>query len=122
MKHIRVIIIAAILVAILAVCTAILLVRKGSDAGGATYAHIYLDGAKVRDIRLDTLRAPLTFTVRAADGGFNTVRATADGIEVTDADCPDRICVETGRSNSEAKPIICAPHGLVIEVSEDAGD
>ena len=54
------------------------------------------------------------FTFAADDGGYNTVTIKDGKIAVTDADCPDRYCMQRGFCNS-GTAIVCLPHKLVIE-------
>ena len=37
-------------------------------------------------------------------------------IRVSAADCPDQVCVEQGYISDGTVPIVCLPHGLVIEI------
>lgn len=61
------------------------------------------------------------FQVKTA-GGVNTVEIRDGKIRVKDADCPDKTCVRMGWLDSAAMPIVCLPHGLVIEfVDADGG-
>lgn len=70
---------------------------------------------------LDLLsEADRTFTVQTAHGS-NTVEIKDHKIRVQSADCPDQTCVKMGWLDSSAMPIVCLPHGLVIEFTEDAG-
>ena len=43
-------------------------------------------------------------------------------ISVTEADCPDGICVRQGKLTTAGVPIVCMPHRLVIEIYGDAID
>ncbi len=53
--------------------------------------------------------------------GKNTVEIKDGKIRVKDADCPDKVCVNTGWLSSSAVPIVCLPHRLVIEFAESGG-
>lgn len=37
-------------------------------------------------------------------------------VRVSEADCPDQICVRKGATNQTADPIACLPNGLIVEV------
>ena len=58
------------------------------------------------------------FTLQPLDGGYNTVTIRDGKIAVTAADCPDQYCVNRGFC-SGGVPIVCLPHGLVIEFLGD---
>lgn len=55
------------------------------------------------------------------DGGVNTIEIKDGKICVKDADCPDKTCVRMGWLESSAMPIVCLPHGLVIEFVDGDG-
>ncbi len=62
-----------------------------------------------------------TFDVKT-DGGVNTIEIKDGKIRVKEADCPDKTCVRMGWLESSAMPIVCLPHGLIIEfVDADSG-
>ncbi|MCH5269273.1 MAG: NusG domain II-containing protein [Lachnospiraceae bacterium] len=82
----------------------------------ALYAHIYLQGELLTSIDLRTVTETYTFTVEIPEGGSNTIGVKPGAITVLDADCPDRLCVLTGYTDSTLLPIICLPHGLIIRL------
>ncbi len=106
--------------AVCAVCAAAVFVF--SLSAGST-AVIYSDGREIRRIDLDKVREPYELEV-TTEYGVNTVRVEHGRICVTDADCPDKICVKSGYTDSPAAPIVCLPHRLsvVIEAKEGAAD
>ena len=55
---------------------------------------------------------------------MNTVEIKDHMIHVSDADCPDRICVDTGWIGGDRKsvPIVCLPNQLVIEFEKSSAD
>lgn len=101
----------------------------------SAYACIYQNGTLLKTIDLSRISAPYSFTIESPDGGFNTItlRPAKDSTKVSgenapgticisDADCPDRLCVSMGESASSLLPIVCLPHGLVIQIKETAPD
>ncbi len=82
---------------------------------GGTDAHtaeIRSDGTLIRTIDLRT--APDEPFVVSGSGGTNTVCVKTGSISVTEASCPDKICVKHGELRSELLPIICLPNRLEI--------
>lgn len=59
-----------------------------------------------------------TFRIEYPDGGWNDITIENSQIFVSDADCPDKTCVKSGRLRNEHIPIVCLPHRLVIRFSE----
>ena len=103
-----------IFVSVIVICAAIY-VYTGSRPAPGMIANIYQDGVCIRSIDLGSLTAPETFTVYC-DGGENTILAEPGRICVSDADCPDKICVNDGWLSDSASPIVCLPHRLVIRL------
>ena len=70
---------------------------------GTVLYSIDLNGTEDRDIRIS-----------APDGGYNLVKIQNGTICISEADCPDQTCVETGRLKSDYLPIVCLPHKLIV--------
>lgn len=81
-------------------------------------------------VRIDgeiTARYPLsadrTEELEGYGGGFNRLVIENGTARITDASCPDGICVRTGRISKDGQSIICLPHRISIEViSEEKND
>lgn len=58
------------------------------------------------------------FRIDSKDGGWNEIKIENGKICISDADCPDHTCVNTGVLRSESVPIVCLPHRLVIRFAE----
>ena len=54
--------------------------------------------------------------VIADEHGANTIRIEDESIAVIDADCPDHVCVKTGKAMKKGDVIACLPHKLLIQV------
>ncbi len=82
--------------------------------------RIVSDGRTLYTIDLSTAEDE-TFTV--GYGGHENIVEIRDGrIRVADADCPDKTCVRMGWLSNASMPIVCLPHHLVIEFTDDDGD
>ncbi|MBO5733313.1 MAG: NusG domain II-containing protein [Clostridia bacterium] len=53
--------------------------------------------------------------------GTNTVTVSDGEIYVSDADCPDRLCIRHGKLNNKYDSIVCLPNKLVIEYKNGSG-
>lgn len=62
-----------------------------------------------------------TFEVKSADGGVNLIEIKDGKIRVKSADCPDKTCVRMGWLDSSAMPIVCLPHQLIVEFTDNDG-
>lgn len=95
----------------------IFLNRKAAPAASLT-AELYQDGSLIREISLNEVAEPYTFTIYAQNGGFNTVEVRSGSIGIVSADCPDQICVRQGFIGSSLLPVTCLPNRLVIQIRE----
>ena len=93
---------------------------RAANAGG-TVAVITQGGTEVRRIDLDRVEAPYTLTFDTEDGGHNCVLVEPGGISVTEANCPDQVCVRQGTIHNDLLPIVCLPNELVVTI-EGAGE
>ena len=106
-------IIVLLLAGAVAASAAVLLLRDGSAPSPT--ARITRDGVLLEEIDLETVDQPRSFTLE--DGsGTNTVQVERGRIRVSEADCPDQVCVNRGWISDGTVPIICLPHKLIIEI------
>ena len=76
-------------------------------------AMIYVDGNLYGCYLLSD---NITDFVVETRNGYNTVSIREGKIGVTEADCPDKTCVNTGFTDNSAFPVICMPHRLEIVI------
>lgn len=79
-------------------------------------AVVSLNGKTIKTISLTEDLDPITFTIEDSKGGYNTVVVKDGQVGITDTNCPDKICVQTGFISDSVFPIVCLPHGLTIEI------
>ena len=90
----------------------ILLGERGTSS---PVARITLDGELIREIPLNEVEESYSFTVDA-EGGSNTILVEPGRIRVSEADCPDQVCVNQGFISDGTVPVVCLPHKLMIEI------
>ena len=73
--------------------------------------EIICDGVVVERINLPTEQNRTIHIERG--GSYNTIEIKDGEIFVSEADCPDQICVKTGKLKGDM-PIVCLPNRLVI--------
>ncbi len=106
-----------IIIAALAVAAAgaVLFIRFFGAPG--TKAEIVKGGEVLYSIDLDKVAEEYEIEIGDGDGDRNVVTVRPGMICVSSADCPDKICVNTGWASKEHPyPIVCMPHGLVIRI------
>ena len=55
--------------------------------------------------------------VSGYNGGENQVVIKDGAVYMSDADCPDKLCVNMGRISKAGETIVCLPHRVVVEIS-----
>ncbi len=110
-------ILLAVLAVAVAACCAVLLMPK--ERG--TIARVTFNGNVLSEIDLSAVDSPSSFIV-TGEAGSNTIAVEQGRIRVTEADCPDQVCVNQGWISDSALPIVCLPNKLVIEIIGGEGD
>ena len=113
MKKADFIVIAAVLVVIGVLC----LVLYGAGKTGS-FVQVELDGTVTETLPLDKDTQKQIETPY----GTNTLVIKDGTVTVTDADCPDKICVRHPSVSRSGESIICLPHRLVISIVDGSGD
>ena len=86
-----------------------------NELGGGTIAVITVDGVEYDRIDLSKVTESYDIDIDTQDG-HNTVHVEPGRISVTEADCPDGICVAQGAIDKGGVPIVCMPHRLVVKI------
>ena len=104
-------VIALLLLAAVAGSAAFLLLQSGGTEHPV--ARITRDGVLLEEIDLSRVDTPYSITLE--DGsGTNTVLVEPGRVRVSEADCPDQICVNQGWIADGTVPIVCLPHRLIL--------
>ncbi|MFR8236871.1 MAG: NusG domain II-containing protein [Dorea sp.] len=53
------------------------------------------------------------------NGGTNILKISDGTADITEADCPDQICVKQRSIAADHESIICLPNKVVVEISSD---
>ena len=135
-----------LIVSVVVVCALLFLLRVYSSEGRAEeqelYAVISLDGETIFRCRLselglasdeEMLKASseiyedelISFSKEGVEVrtslGYNIISYTHGeegdaGIYCSGADCPDRVCMDTGLITGDTEPIVCLPHRLIARL------
>ena len=102
-------------------CAAVILFRGGKAEGGKT-AEIIKDGEVVEQIDLSAVDEPYDLKIESG-GGYNIAHVESGAVSITEADCPDKVCIRQGKITDASYPIVCLPHKLTVRiVSGDGGE
>ncbi|MGN0395350.1 MAG: NusG domain II-containing protein [Coprococcus sp.] len=77
------------------------------------YAEVYVDGELKEKIALSDSGI---YKIETASG-TNVVVIEDGEAYVSEADCPDRLCVNMGHISKNGDNIVCVPHKLVVQIS-----
>ena len=108
-----------LLLAAVAASAAWLLLRDGDT--DAPTARILRDGVLLEEIDLNQVEESYTLTFED-ERGTNTVLVEPGRIRISEADCPDQVCVNQGFISDGTVPIVCLPHRLLVEIVGAEGD
>ncbi len=119
MKKNDLILIAVILVLALVCAAGIRIWQKNNTKSGAV-AVVTVDGVRYGAYPLSE---DITERIDLADGTYNILVIEDGYADVTEASCPDQICVNHNRIRYSGESIVCLPNKLIVEVEggEDNG-
>ncbi|EGS36345.1 MULTISPECIES: NusG domain II-containing protein [Megasphaera] len=83
-----------------------------------THAVIHVDGAIYKTIPLTGHKGTFLFTIHTSKG-YNTVVVKNESIGITNANCPDKLCVHQGFISQVGSTTVCLPHRVLIEIKSD---
>ena len=109
-----------ILIAVVLVAVAALFgYTKFKDANEkAAFVEVYKDNELYKEISLDE---EAEFTIKDGEH-INKVKVHDRGVEVTEANCPDKVCVKTGFITKPSQSIVCIPNKLNIKIVDGNSD
>lgn len=65
------------------------------------------------------LNKDMEFKIEGYEGGTNYLVIKDGEAYLTDASCPDLLCVHMGKISCDGQSIICLPNRVVVEVRDD---
>ena len=80
-----------------------------------THAGVYQDGGLLLTVDINAQPPPDPFMIEYGRG-FNVITVEKGRIRVSEANCPDGLCVRQGWLENGRMPITCLPHRLVIRL------
>lgn len=82
-------------------------------------AKITVDGKFFKTVELT--KEEQTIDVKTKFG-YNNLKVHDYGIEMIDADCPDKVCLSFGFIERNGGTIVCLPHRLMVEIVGAPGE
>ncbi len=86
------------------------------DSGGSV--EITIDGE-----RYQTLSLSKNTTIELPAGNGSNILTIRDGAaDMTDADCPDQLCVKQKAISHTGETLVCLPHKVVVKVINNSNE
>lgn len=116
MKRADVLLISIVLIAALAFIVPRWLSNDTDKAGPGNnlVANITVDGKLYKTVKLT--KEEQTIDIRT-ERGYNILKVYDYGIEMYDADCPDKVCLGFGHITRPKQTIVCLPHRVLVEIA-----
>jgi hypothetical protein len=84
------------------------------------YVTIQVDGTVYKTL---SLSQDTTLDIPGVDGGSNHLVIQNGKATISDADCPDKLCVHQAAISNDGESLVCLPHKIIVKVSaEDSPD
>lgn len=110
MKRNDILLIAGILLlALLATGFYYLIYQESGDM-----VQISVNGNVIKTFPLDS---DTTYTIKLTDGGTNTLEIKDGSARITEADCPDKLCVHQKKISRQGETLVCLPHKTVVTIT-----
>lgn len=96
---------------------ALFLIQHFKETGDRV--EIYQDSVLIYSLPLNKDK---TIRIPSKNGGYNIVTISNGQVRVSEASCPDQVCVRHGPTCVTKDPIVCLPNKLVVQVITADGD
>lgn len=96
-----------ILAAILSFCGYHLLYSKNGDT-----VEITVDGTLIKTLPLKT---DTSYTIQT-EFGTNQLEIKDGSVNITEANCPDKLCVHQKTISKQGETLVCLPHKTVVSI------
>lgn len=93
----------------------VVFIMSGANNDSTLNAVVQVDGTIYKTVPLSAHSGTDTFTIKT-ENGYNKVVVKDQSIAITEADCPDKICINEGFISKPGQTIACLPHKIIIEV------
>lgn len=92
----------------------LLLINKFLHNDPAVFVEISIDGIPVETL---DLKNDQEYTIKNDGGGTNILIIKNGEAWVTEASCPDKICIHQGKISRDGEMIVCLPNRMIVKIS-----
>lgn len=78
--------------------------------------QVTVDGKLFKTLPLDQN----TTYIIETKSGKNVLEIKNGSANITDADCPDKLCVHQEKISRQGQTLVCLPHKVVVSISSDS--
>lgn len=89
----------------------LLLIFNNNETGSKV--SVQMNGKEIITFDLDK---DITYTIEGDNGALNTFTIKDGYVDMIDASCPDKVCVEHKSIHHNHETIICLPNQVVLEI------
>jgi hypothetical protein len=93
-----------------------LFARKLTEGQEGKQVVVSVDGVEVASFPLDE---DLTYEIAGYDEGHNTLIIKDGEAYMSDASCPDHLCMGMGKISHAGQSIICLPNRVIVEIRDN---
>ncbi len=68
------------------------------------------------------LSEDITLEIRQEDGGYNILKIEGGKADITEASCPDQVCVRQHPAGGRGESLVCLPNQLTVEIENGEED
>ena len=108
-----------ILIIFLVLVSAVMLIGISLFSKKGTTVVVSVDGKELASFPLDE---DTVYNISGYHGGENILEIKDGKAQLTDASCPDKLCVNMGYISNTGQSIICLPNKVVIEIKGNTAE
>lgn len=105
-----------IIITVIVIIVIVPIFLMNSHTSNQKNVQISVDNEPYKDIIFDEATKE-SYTIET-NTGYNTILIEDGTVKVIEADCPNQVCVHTQAISEVGEMIVCLPHKLVIEITE----
>ena len=102
-----------VLIGVILIIGLVLIIIINATKTEGSRVLITVDGKKYAELPLDK---DTTFTIKQEDGSINILTVRDGQVDMTEASCPDKICVKHPNIHYNSETIVCLPHRVVLQI------
>lgn len=112
-------IILIVLMVIISFIPEVIFLANGKMDYDSKYIEIQVDGKIDKKIPLLEGNKEQIIDIKSKDG-MNTIKIIDGKVEMIEADCSDKVCINFGAISKVGETIVCLPHKVVVSIKGQA--